>query len=235
MADDEDLERTAIEPRPTSTAPAVRTSEVGGKASADAAPAGPGHKLLYAQVGARMPVSGEEYAPAPARGAPVVAEDSPRALDELAIELEARKRSWTNDWAGATRADKLVVVAALAMLVGSFLPWLSVAGAGHWNGLSSGGVAHFIIALYTFTVLKKDDWGGRDYSSAKRRRRRRKGGVILVLLGAVSIAIGVWFLLYWGFQKGPAFPVRVRFGFYWTLVWGTGLSYGGLARFGGPP
>jgi len=157
----------------------------------------------------------------------------PSAFDELAIEMDAARSQLRNDWHAASTPDRFALVSALAMMIGVFLPWLTLPDGGTRMGISMAGVCHLLLSVQTLRALKRDDWGAREFSAADRRRRRRRGGLSLVLYGALSVLVAVLFLFYWGYQKTASYPVQVRFGVYWTLAWGTGQSYGGLSRFTG--
>lgn len=158
---------------------------------------------------------------------------SASAFDELALEMEASRSQFRNDWHAATTPDRFALISAVMLLVGCFLPWITFPDGSVRLGISMAGVCHLLIAVQTFRRLGADDWGGREFHAADRRRRRRRGGLRLVMYGALSVLVAVLFLLYWGYQRTAAFPVVIRFGVYWTLAWGTGLSYGGLSRFAG--
>jgi hypothetical protein len=71
-----------------------------------------------------------------------------------------------------------------------------------------------------------------EFSPAELDRRRARHSLYIVLLGALSTAFGAYLLLMWGAQKAPEHPISFHFGLYWTLACGTGVSYGGFARFG---
>jgi len=167
--------------------------------------------------------------PAPTRSA-----EAPRGsgVDELAIELEEFLRRSRIAWAALEIADKATLIAAIGTIGGVFSPWVSTPARPYALGIVEGGVFHLLLAALAIALVvgRAGDATLSSYRAADRTARR--ASLYHVLLGALSTFVGAGLLLYWGALKSPSFPLVVHAGFYWTLAMGTGLSYGGFARFG---
>lgn len=155
-------------------------------------------------------------------------------LDTLAVELEELLRDGRVGWRNLAAGDRITLGAAVGVLAGVFMPWVSDPAHTLQVGLLSGGVLHLALALAATAVVLR----GPVPATGRRRRRgevaqKRRAALWLVLLGAASTVAGAYLLLVYGFSKAPDWPVRVHFGLYWTLAAGTGLSYGGFARLKG--
>lgn len=188
----------------------------------------------------REPSRGRPPAPAPQqrrdelpRGAPVapeVTEPAHTSMDLLAMELEEQIREARFGWRSLRAADRLTLICSVFMVAGVLMPWRSDPAHPMQLGLQSGGILHLAIALASFALVVR---------SAKQVGIRVRDDLIgyrrislwLVLLGAVSTALGAFLLLLYGLEKAPDWPVNIHLGVYWTLVSGTGVSYGGYARF----
>jgi hypothetical protein len=167
-------------------------------------------------------------APAPFR--------APSQMDVLAVELEELLRGFRAGWRKARGADKAALVSAMMTLAGVMAPWISDPAHPLQLGITSGGVFHAALGIASALIVTRTapsfDQGRT--SARDRERRYRRGGIWLVLLGASSTMLCVFLLVYWSLSKGADWPIDIHPGFYWTLAWGTGVSYGGYARFGAP-
>ncbi|MFZ9887120.1 MAG: hypothetical protein ACO3JL_06430, partial [Myxococcota bacterium] len=158
------------------------------------------------------------------------------ALDRLALELEELLRELSFGWRALRAPDRITVGCALAMVVGVLLPWISDPAHASQPGLQAGGTLHFAIGVLSlWVVARSHGMRGLRMSRRDEAARHRRYSLWLVLLGAASTLAGAYLLLMNGLHRGPEWPVQVHFGLYWTLVAGTGLSYGGYARFADAP
>lgn len=157
------------------------------------------------------------------------------SLDLLAMELEELLRELRHGWRNLGAADRTTLSSAVFVIAGVFMPWVSDPAHSLELGLFAGGVVHLALAVAAIAVIVKGTpgaFGGIGGPSRKERAfRHRRASLWLVLLGAASTFLGALLLLVYGLQKGPDWEVQLHFGFYWTLAAGTGLSYGGFARF----
>lgn len=154
------------------------------------------------------------------------------ALDELAVELEELVREMRFGWRGLSVADRVTSLAAVSVLAGVLMPWVSDPAHSLRVGLLSGGVIHLGIAVVALALLRRSSaLRGLRMTRRDELAQHRRISLWLVLLGAASTVAGAYLLLLYGVSKTESWPVQLHFGLYWTLVSGTGLSYGGYARF----
>jgi len=163
---------------------------------------------------------------APERVAP------PRStMDQLAMELDEQLREARFRWRGLRGADKLTLVCAFFMAVGVLLPWRSDPAHPLQIGLTVGGGFHLALAALAFALVLRSASKTTMRAAASDLASDRRASLWLVLCGAASTLAGAYFLLLIGLEKAPDWSVNIHFGVYWTLVSGTGVSYGGFARF----
>lgn len=154
------------------------------------------------------------------------------ALDQLAVELEEMLRELRFGWRGLSGADRVTAACAVSVFAGVLMPWVSDPAHSLRVGLLSGGVLHLGIAVVALALVTRSAaLRGLRMTRRDELARHRRISLWLVLLGAASTVAGAYLLLLYGLSKSPTWPVRLHFGLYWTLVSGTGLSYGGFARF----
>lgn len=156
------------------------------------------------------------------------------AADQLAMELEELLRELRHGWRNLSFADRTTLISAVFVMAGVFMPWISDPAHPLKLGLFAGGILHLAIALAAIALVMRsapNAFGGIRQSRREEQHRYRRSALWLVLLGAASTFIGAFLVLAYGLQKTPEWPVNLHFGIYWTLAAGTGLSYGGLARF----
>jgi hypothetical protein len=152
--------------------------------------------------------------------------------DLLAMELEELLRRFRGGWKALGGGDKIAVLSSLMVLAGTLMPWVSLPGRPLQVGLLSGGLVHVALAVAVMRFVVQGFANEFEFSAAELGRRRARHSLYIVLLGALSTAFGAYLLLMWGAQKAPEHPISFHFGLYWTLACGTGVSYGGFARFG---
>jgi len=157
---------------------------------------------------------------------------SASAVDELAIEIEDLLRRSRVGWSAMESADRVTILAALGTMIGVCLPWVSTPSRPYALGLVEGGVFHAALAVAAIALALGRAQNSIQGSYRTVDKTARRASLFHVLLGALSTLFGVALLLYWGVLKSPSYPIDVHLGFYWTLAMGTGLSYGGFARFG---
>lgn len=154
------------------------------------------------------------------------------ALDDLAVELEELVREMRFGWRALSTADRVTTLAAISVLAGVLMPWVSDPAHSLRVGLLSGGVIHFALAVMALVLLRRSSaLRGLRMTRRDEVAQHRRISLWLVLLGAASTLAGAYLLLLYGVAKTDTWPVQLHFGLYWTLVSGTGLSYGGYARF----
>ena len=150
------------------------------------------------------------------------------------MQLEDQLRAARLIWGGMAAGDRATVLSALGVWLGVLLPWISVGEGPAQTGLVVGGAVHLGLATLAYWV------GTRRYRAAPAGIRRstrekdiedKRDGLWLVLIGTASTFFGAYLFLTWGLQKSGAYPIAIHWPVYWTLVCGTGLSYGGFARF----
>jgi hypothetical protein len=174
--------------------------------------------------------SGAHEPTRPRANQPVAASGS--AVDELALEIEDLLRRSRIGWSAMESADRVTIIAALGTLIGVFTPWVSTPTRPFSLGIVEGGVVHGALAVAAIALALGRGKDAAHGSSRTVDRTARRASLFHVLLGALSTVVGAALLVYWGFVKSPTHPIDVHLGFYWTLAMGTGLSYGGFARFG---
>ena len=154
------------------------------------------------------------------------------STDDVAVELEELIREMRRQWRRLHSADRITLLAAVGTIAGALMPWVSQPGRALQIGILSGGLLHvgLAVASIAMVVTRGDALSRPSLDDTGRRSRRRS--LWHIIIGAVSTFLGMFFLVLYGLEKGPGHPVDVHFGLYWTLACGTGLSYGGFARFG---
>lgn len=157
---------------------------------------------------------------------------APKAGDQLAVEVEELLRRFRLGWRALRGGDKITVGSAVMVIAGVLMPWVTTPGRPLEPGLFVGGLVHLGLAVAALHFVTRGFAAELAHSAAELARRRARHSLYIVLLGALSTFFGAYLLLWWGAQKSPGHPVELHFGFYWTLACGTGLSYGGFARFG---
>jgi hypothetical protein len=173
------------------------------------------------------------------RGPQGVAADDrpPGVVDDVAVELEELIRDARSGWRRLEGADRITFVAAVSTMIGVFLPWVSdPAHPFPQIGLFAGGVVHAALAVVAISLVVRRGRGKFDARGMRVGKREahdaaRRASLWHILLGAASTGLGVYFLVLLILGRSPDWGVKVHFGLYWTLLSGTGLSYGGFARF----
>jgi hypothetical protein len=152
-------------------------------------------------------------------------------MDLLAMELEEQVREARFGWRSLRASDRVTLICVVFVIAGVLMPWRSDPAHPMQIGLLSGGVLHLAIALASGVLVLRSARSAGVRAVRDDLLRQRRYSLWLVLLGALSTFLGAFLLLLFGLEKAPDWPVRIHFGIYWTLVCGTGLSYGGFARF----
>jgi|GEM_PF-2049033 len=153
-------------------------------------------------------------------------------LDLLAIELD----QFTKESIAAVRkmdaGERVALLSSLCMFAGCFLPWVSTSHQAGQLGFFAGGFFHSLIAVVGVRLaFLRHRPGKKKKRQSQREAIEKRHALWLVLLGMLSTVIGAVLLVLWGLQKSVWFGVDFHAGLYWTLAWGTGLSYGGYACF----
>lgn len=169
----------------------------------------------------------------------VAADDRPAGVvDEVAVELEELLRDARSGWRRLETSDRITFVAALSTLLGVFMPWVSDPAHPTFPqlGLFAGGIVHAALSIAAIGLVVKRARGRYDARGMRIPKREaiaaaRRASLWHILLGAASTAFGVYFLVVIILSRAPDWVVTPRIGLYWTLISGTGLSYGGFARF----
>lgn len=212
-------ERPPVAPVPAPQKDRPKTSER--PAAASQAPAPPLPKERAEPLPSAPPVAPKPLPPPPRS-----------ALDDLAVELEELLRELRFGWRALSAADRVTSLCAVSVLAGVLMPWVSDPAHSLRVGLLSGGVIHLGIALLALTLVRRSSaLRGLRMTRRDELAQHRRISLWLVLLGAGSTVAGAYLLLLYGVSKTETWPVQLHFGLYWTLVSGTGLSYGGFARF----
>jgi hypothetical protein len=161
----------------------------------------------------------------------VTAPETRSPMDLLAMELEELLREARHGWRNLRGSDKVTLACSVFVMAGVFTPWVSDPAHPDRLGLFSGGIIHLAVALSAMALVIR---GARSAGRGSKREllhQHRRTSLYLVLLGASSTLVGAYLLIAFGLQKSADWPVRFHVGLYWTLAAGTGLSYGGFARF----
>jgi hypothetical protein len=169
----------------------------------------------------------------------VAADDRPAGVvDEVAVELEELIRDARSGWRRLETSDRITFVAAASTLLGVFMPWVSDPAHPTFPqlGLFAGGIVHMALSIAAIGLVVKRAAGRYDARGMRIPKREaiaaaRRASLWHILLGAASTAFGVYFLVVIILSRAPDWVVTPRIGLYWTLISGTGLSYGGFARF----
>ncbi|MCP4502341.1 MAG: hypothetical protein GY822_20490 [Deltaproteobacteria bacterium] len=153
------------------------------------------------------------------------------ALDLLAIELDVFTRESMAALRRMHAGERVALLSSLCMLGGSFFPWVSTTHQANQLGFFAGGFFHLLIAIVGIRLSF-----ARHGPQAKKKRSQKdleekRVALWLVLLGVLSTVAGAALLFAWGASKSIWFRVDFHFALYWTLAWGTGVSYGGYACF----
>ncbi len=210
----------------------LKTAERAPAASAQAARERP-KTLERPAVSSQLPKERAEPLPSAPPVAPRPAPPPARsALDDLAVELEELLRELRFGWRGLSGADRVTTGCSVSVIAGVLMPWVSDPAHSLRVGLLAGGVLHLAIALVALALVGRSSaLRGLRMTRRDELAQHRRISLWLVLLGAASTIAGAYLLLLYGLSKTPDWPVQLHFGLYWTLVSGTGLSYGGFARF----
>ncbi len=154
------------------------------------------------------------------------------ALDLLAIELDVFSRESMAALRRMHAGERVALFSSLCMLGGSFFPWVSTSHQAHQLGFFAGGFFHLVIAIVGIRLsFARHRPQPKKKRSAQRELEEKRVALWLVLLGVLSTVAGATLLFAWGATKSIWFHVDFHAGLYWTLAWGTGLSYGGYACF----
>ena len=178
-----------------------------------------------------------EFAPAFAPPSPGPAQAVSALIDDVAVEAEELLREAGGVWGRWSVADRISVIAALATLAGTFLPWLTRKHEDVVLGIGSGGIVHAFVAVVAIALLVRRELPGVDERGVRPTRDRlrqigRRTSVWLLLLALVSTVTGTWLLLVWGAVRRFEVPdLEIGAGLYLTLAAGLGLSYSGFAFF----
>ena len=174
------------------------------------------------EIDRKRPASRSKHRPVPQdRPRTLVPEPTKAPSDLIAMELDDMIRGVRARW---RRGTKVGILSSMAVLIGTLLPWTSDAGQLHRLGIFAGASLHVLIgALALFLSVRKPP-----------KRGAARDAMRLILLGILSIVIGIFLLGYWIFQKQSGLSVQIHWGFYWTLASGMGIAYGGYARFCDP-
>ena len=134
-------------------------------------------------------------------------------------------------------ADSFVFLLACIMLLGVFLPWVSVSGLLTQTGLMGGGDIHMFLALVAMyqvkTVAHRHIEGSKNLAHFRNLEcRLRKISMSYLVIGVLSMMSSIFVLIYCGSQYTASFgTIDVRFGFYLTAFAGLFISFCGLERF----
>jgi hypothetical protein len=158
------------------------------------------------------------------------------SIDDVATELEELIRDVRAGWRRFESADKITLWAALLTFSGTLMPWLSDGQRPFQIGLVAGGGLHAALAVCAVVLLvrrqqARADQRGVRLSAREAQEQARRMSLWHLLLGALSTFLGMAFLVFYGLQRSVDNGLEIRFGLYFTLAMGMGLSYGGYARF----
>jgi hypothetical protein len=154
----------------------------------------------------------------------------PGVGDQVALEFEELLRDMGLAWRRWSAAQKVTTVAALTTLLGTMLPWISTPSRPYVLGVAAGGVVHVLLAVASLALTWRAEAAPEGTTGHSVRRRT---ALLHLLIGALSTAVGAWFVVTYGLERRVA-PLTIRFGLYVTLLAGAALSYGGFARFRAP-
>lgn len=156
-------------------------------------------------------------------------------LDALALEIE----SWLRDLRAGRRqlcfADQASLFFGCMLLIGIFLPWLSLSSLPTAIGLTGGGFIHVQLVWMLFAIKirwiqKKRDLefkGGRYLIHAERRQF-----LYTFFIGFAASLMSLSVLLYYiWIHANLKAVVDVRYGFYVSLLSGMGIAMGGMGGF----
>jgi hypothetical protein len=167
--------------------------------------------------------------PAAAKKIDVPSQDA-GMTDRVALELEELLRDGGLAWRRWSAAQRVTTLAAIGTLLGTLLPWVSTPGRPYVLGVAAGGVVHVLLAVASLSLTWRAEAAAEGTSGNSVRRRT---ALLQLLIGALSTAVGAWFVLTYGLERRAA-PLTIRYGLYLTLLAGAALSYGGFARFRAP-
>lgn len=159
------------------------------------------------------------------------------SLDMLAIEIEALIMSVRSGWRHLGAGDRTTLIAAVFVIAGVLMPWMSTKAAPLQIGLNAGGLVHLAFAIASVVIVVRGQQKATTKVLALTPREldetQRRHSLFIVLLGFASTVFSAYLVVVYGLSKSSDWPVKFHFGMYWTLAMSTGLSYGGFARFRG--
>jgi hypothetical protein len=135
--------------------------------------------------------------------------------------------------------DRGTLVAAVGLILATFLPFVGVPGDPWRPGIMAGGWGLVALAVWAVSLswqrvrLLADTGGGTDEESADLRRISLKH----LLCGAVATSYALYLLVLYGWLTevrtvtGDKMSPLLRPGLFVALFFATGLAYAGLARF----
>ncbi len=140
-------------------------------------------------------------------------------------------------WRQMGRGDRTTLTAAVFVIAGVLMPWMSTNAAPLQIGLNAGGLVHLAFAIASAAIVVRGQQKATTKVLALTPREldetHRRHSLFIVLLGFASTVFSAYLVVVYGLSKSSDWPVKFHFGMYWTLAMSTGLSYGGFARFKG--
>ncbi len=159
------------------------------------------------------------------------------SLDLLAIEIEALIMAVRSGWKHMGCGDRITLIAAVFVVAGVLMPWLSTKAGPLQLGLNAGGLVHLAFAAAAMAIVVRGQQKATTRVLALTPREldetHRRHSLFIVLLGFSSTVFSAYLVVVYGLAKTSTWPVTFHFGMYWTLAMSTGLSYGGFVRFRG--
>lgn len=162
---------------------------------------------------------------------------SKEIIFDVALEFESLVFGIKQSIGTLSSGDKIALASTLGLFCGVMLPWLSKNGDQTLNGFDCGGIFHLILATWSFFVIlgmskKSLRAKSREQSSPKGVVGLGRYSLILMIIGAISLLLGIVLLCYFGAQYWIWHQqIDIRYGFYLTLFFGFGISFGGSLRF----
>src|SRR5438552_2557527 len=78
-------------------------------------------------------------------------------LNEVAFEIERLERDIRALWYQLPIGKKISLLCAVGIVIGEFLPWLSMPRIATEIGLSSGGTIHLLLCFFSFCDAERKD------------------------------------------------------------------------------